>query len=205
MRSSVKLGCDKGQRPATVLARSDRNWRSQHALTTNVPSRRRGRGGSAVPAISLKRCLAADASDADGSARPRDREDVFEFIQRQRGQYDPQLYARILGAANEFKEGDESVGVAAPDEAARQNARTLLANTRLAAIDTHALHQDDLFRFADESRDERPRHRCRRLTLGDLKSFLLTSDEAAIKAIMPGLSSDVIGCVVKLMSNAELD
>lgn len=33
---------------------------------------------------------------------------------------------------------------------------------------------------------------------------MLDRDEAAIKAIMPGLSSEAIGCVVKLMSDPEL-
>jgi ethanolamine ammonia-lyase large subunit len=40
--------------------------------------------------------------------------------------------------------------------------------------------------------------------LASFKQFLLTSDEGAIKEIMPGLSSDAISCVVKLMSNEEL-
>ena len=42
------------------------------------------------------------------------------------------------------------------------------------------------------------------MTLGALKSFLLLEDEDAIQSIMPGLSSDVIACVIKLMSNEEL-
>ena len=41
-------------------------------------------------------------------------------------------------------------------------------------------------------------------TLGDLKKFILTKSEAEIKGIMYGLNSDVIGSVVKLMSNSEL-
>ena len=39
---------------------------------------------------------------------------------------------------------------------------------------------------------------------GELKQFLLTSNQDAIREIMPGLSSDVIACAVKLMSNEEL-
>jgi ethanolamine ammonia-lyase large subunit len=45
------------------------------------------------------------------------------------------LYAQLLGAANEFKEGDLSVGVAAADDASRKHARTLLANTRVGDIE----------------------------------------------------------------------
>ena len=40
--------------------------------------------------------------------------------------------------------------------------------------------------------------------MGELKDFLLTKSEAEIKGIMPGLTSEVIGCVPKLMSNEEL-
>ena len=42
------------------------------------------------------------------------------------------------------------------------------------------------------------------MTLGQLKTFLLEKSESEIHAIKDGLSSDVIACVVRLMSNAEL-
>jgi ethanolamine ammonia-lyase large subunit len=41
-------------------------------------------------------------------------------------------------------------------------------------------------------------------TFSGLKHFLLEEKEAAIRAMLPGLASDVIACVVKLMSNSEL-
>jgi len=41
-------------------------------------------------------------------------------------------------------------------------------------------------------------------TMGELKRFVLDASEDSIKAIMPSLTSDVIGCLVKLMSNEEL-
>ncbi|MCP4510407.1 MAG: ethanolamine ammonia-lyase subunit EutB, partial [Fuerstiella sp.] len=118
--------------------------------------------------------------------------------------HDATLYARILGAANDFKEGDEAVGVAAADEASRQNARILLANTRLKDIDAHSLHQDNLFAFITVAQDKRTRNELTGRTLGQFKQFLLTSDEMAIKDVMPGLSSDVISCAVKLMTNEQL-
>jgi len=135
-------------------------------------------------------------------ARPG--EDVFRFIARQRGAHDAKLYAQILGAANAFKEGDEIVGVAAADETSRHNARTLLANTRLADIDAHPLHPDTLFAFISAARDAHASARLAEKTLGELKQLLLGADEAEIRQIMPGLSSDVVACVVKLSSNDEL-
>ena len=41
-------------------------------------------------------------------------------------------------------------------------------------------------------------------TFGELKSFVLTKTEDEIKSMMSGLSSDMIGCLVKLFSNEEL-
>jgi len=145
---------------------------------------------------------AAEAMSAIGGALPD--EDVFRFIRRKRGAHDTRLYARILGAANDFKDGDGIVGVAAADDAARRNARALLAKTRLAELDAHPLHPDGLFEFIASGRNERAREPLAEQTLAQFKQFLLTSDEAAIKQVMPGLSSDAIACVVKLMSNDEL-
>ena len=54
-------------------------------------------------------------------------EDVFGYIGRIKGGFDETLYRQVIGAANDFKEGDEAIGVAAADEATRGNARALLA------------------------------------------------------------------------------
>ncbi len=160
--------------------------------------------GVAVGAWHQRTLLAEGAQAAPAIGRPLPDEDVFKFITRVRGRRDMKLYAQILGAANEFKEGDQIIGVAAADEHSRRNARQLLANTRLADINAHPLHQDGLFRFISSGHDEHPRSGTAKQTLADFKRFLLDEDEDAIKKIMLGLSSDVISCVVKLMSNAEL-
>jgi ethanolamine ammonia-lyase large subunit len=166
-----------------------------------------GVAGSAMviaPGPLGRRCLSEELANASlAIAEPLLDEDIFRFILRLRGAHDPKLYARILGAANEFKEGDESAGLAAADQASRRNARSLLANTRLADIDAHPPHQDELFSFIAPPTDERGA-RGKEQTLAQFKQFLLGSDEGAIKEVMPGLSSDVIACVVKLMTNGEL-
>jgi len=131
-------------------------------------------------------------------------EALFDFIQRSRSQFDATLYKQLLGAANPFKEGDEIVGVSAANETAREQARLLLAATRVADLDAHPLLEDDLYRLIQQNLDPAAQARAGTMTLGELKQFLLTRPESEIKALMPGLSSDVIGCVVKLMDNAEL-
>jgi ethanolamine ammonia-lyase large subunit len=135
---------------------------------------------------------------------PERGEDIFSYIRRKKGSMDQQLYQQLVGAANAFKEGDLTIGVAAADEASRANARSLLAHTTLRDLEAHSLFEDDLYRLirqTTKSDSNRPVHTW---TMGQLKKFILTKPEAEIKAIMPLLSSDAIGCLVKLMSNEEL-
>lgn len=131
-------------------------------------------------------------------------EDVFAYLNRTRQKFDLPAYKRILGTANEFKEGDEIVGVAAADPAERSAARMLLANTRIEDIDRHPVLRDTLYDLIMKCLDADAKAKAGRMTLGEFKSFLLERDEAAIKDLARGLSSDVIACVVKLMTNAEL-
>ncbi len=150
-------------------------------------------------------CLAlADSGRGPAIGPPRAGEDVFGFVRRHRGAHDARLFARILGAANAFKEGDEIVGVAAADERSRRHARQLLAATRLADLDARPLHRDSLYAAIAPPRALGSSLLPADSTLGRLKAYLLGEQEDAIKEVMPGLSSDVIACVVKLMSNQEL-
>lgn len=140
-------------------------------------------------------------------APPLADESVFDFIRRVSGKFDLQLYCRILGTANEFKEGDEIVGISAADESSRRHARSLLAQTRLADINAQPPFTDELLTFIDDRRRKNTGEistEFNRQTLGQLKQFLLQRDEADVQKAIPMLTSDVIGCVVKLLSNDEL-
>ena len=53
-------------------------------------------------------------------------EDIFTYISRVSGGFDIKLYKQLVGAANEFKEGDEIAGIAAAHEGARKMARELI-------------------------------------------------------------------------------
>lgn len=150
------------------------------------------------------RLKAAEAKAGVSIQEVREGESIFAYVERIAGRFDRKLYKQILGAANEFKEGDEIVGVAAADEASRQNARTLLSHTLLHEIDAQPLIGDRLYDLLERTTNRTASRRSAGMTVAELKHFLLTLDEAAIKSIMPGLSSATIGCVVKLMSNQEL-
>ncbi len=164
-------------------------------------------GAAALGGVSPPIVRSADqAVDSRGVslAAPAPGEDIFAYLQRTTGGFDAARYKQILGSANPFKEGDLIVGVAAADETSRATARTLLSATRVRDIEAHPPLQDRLFRLLTQSVDQTAAAKTSQLTLGELKQLLLRESEAAIRSLLPGLSSDVIACVVKLMSDEEL-
>jgi len=131
-------------------------------------------------------------------------DDVFSYVKRVKGGFDQTLYRQVIGAANPYKEGDEAIGVAAGDDASRQNARALLANTKVGDLHDNPLFADDQQRLIWATTDAEKLKQVRGWTMGQLKQFILTSSEPEIKAVMVGLNSDVIACVTKICSNDEL-
>jgi ethanolamine ammonia-lyase large subunit len=131
-------------------------------------------------------------------------EDVFAYIKRIKGKFDSTLYQQVIGAANDFKEGDLTIGVGAKNEATRKIARELLANTKIKDLYEHPLFVDNLQKLIYKTTDQAQYEKVKNWTMGELKTFLLTKSESEIKGIMNGLTSDTIGCVPKLMTNDEL-
>ena len=163
-------------------------------------------GGSAAIVCANSKLQFAFGQNPDGVSigEVQPGESVFAYVDRVKGSFDASLVKQILGAANEFKEGDQIVGIAAANGTSRDRARELLGNMRVRELDTHPLLADQLSDLLRRTIDRDVIGHTANLTLRELKQFLLTSDEAAIKSIMPGLSSQTIGCVVKLMSNEQL-
>ena len=131
-------------------------------------------------------------------------EDVFQYIKRVKGSFDQVLYQQVIGAANPFKEGDQTIGVGADNNASRENARKLLANTKIKDLTSHPLLNDSLYKFIAKSVDTAQYNKIKDWTMGKMKTFLLTKTEKEIKAVMYGMNSEVVGCLPKLMSNQEL-
>ena len=113
-------------------------------------------------------------------------EGLIDYVIRARGSWDDSLYKQLLGAANEFKEGDQIVGVAAVDEAHRQLARQLLANTRLRDLDAHPPLVDELYRALQSSWDQAAHARSADWTVGQLKGFLRASRRPRSIRWLPG-------------------
>lgn len=131
-------------------------------------------------------------------------EDVFKYISRVKGSFDQKLYQQVIGASNAFKEGDKTIGVAADNNTSRENARKLLANTKIKDITNHPLLNDDLYKFIAKSVNSAQYNKIKDWTMGQMKTYLLTKTEPEIKAVMFGMNSEVVGCLPKLMSNQEL-
>jgi ethanolamine ammonia-lyase large subunit len=131
-------------------------------------------------------------------------EGVIHYVERIKGTFDVTLYRAVIGAANPYKEGDESLGVAADTEKSRQKARQLISATTIQEIHEHPLFEDNQQRLIWKTTDAERYEKIKHWTLGRLKDFVLTRTESDIKGIMGGLNSDVIACLTKLMTNAEL-
>jgi len=154
--------------------------------------------------VPLRKVLAQSAPQAISIEEAKPGEDVFAYISRLKGSFNQTLYQQVIGASNAFKEGDETIGVGAGDEKTRQNARSLLSNTKIKDLYEHPLIVDDLQKLIWQTTDQAQYEKIKDWTMGQLKEFLLTKSESEIKGIMHGLTSEAIGCVPKLMSNEEL-
>ncbi|MCC6590122.1 MAG: ethanolamine ammonia-lyase subunit EutB [Bryobacterales bacterium] len=147
---------------------------------------------------------AAVAASRPASAAAEDIPGYLQSHGQRHGGFDLTRYRQLLGAANEFKEGDAAAGVAAKDEAARITARTVLAQTRLSWLAAHSVYEDSISLYIQRAVDGTAWRAIANWTVGELKDFLLTRSETEIARILPGLPSDIIACTVKLMTNAEL-
>ena len=77
--------------------------------------------GAAAGALAGYRSVARAASGGGtiAVAEVKPGEDIFAYISRVKGGFDQTLYQQVIGAANDFKEGDQAIGVGAADEATR--------------------------------------------------------------------------------------
>ncbi len=148
--------------------------------------------------------LAKEASVGVVVAAPMPHEDLLAYVRRTAGKFNQTLYKQLLGASNEFKEGDRYEEVAAADATSRENARVLLERTRIGELGKYPIYEDAVSRYINKVVDTELSKELAEWTVGDLHRYLLESEESRIKRIMPGLPSDIIACVVKLMSNQEL-
>ena len=111
---------------------------------------------------------------------------------------------KTFALANEFKEGDLSVG-GTRDDQLRKEAREKLASLRIQEITTGALVEDQVTDTLHRSLDAAHSDELARLTVAELKRILLGAGAAAwVRRYSNGLASEVIAAVAKVMTNEEL-
>ena len=115
----------------------------------------------------------------------QNKESIFDYISRTAGSFDSKLFKQILGAAADYKEGDETIGVNAADGQSRARARLLLSNTKiLDLIERGALPSDEQEKIIRSSIDQRIYSKIKNKTIGELRILLLSQSEENIKKMM---------------------
>lgn len=120
----------------------------------------------------------------------------------------PDLKA-VLAAASVAKSGDELAGLAADSSKVRMAARFVLADTPLKAFLEDLVvpyEEDEVTRLIVDSHDRAAFAPVASLTVGGLRDWLLSeaADAAALAAVAPGLTPEMVAAVSKLMRNQDL-
>src|SRR3954452_9325529 len=103
--------------------------------------------------------------------------------------------------ANAFKEGDRLVG-GRDDRLVRREAQRAIESLRVAEITSLAFVDDGISDALERSLDRRALAEVSGLTIERLKQTLLGAGADWIRVHRPGLRSEVIAAVVKVMTDA---
>jgi ethanolamine ammonia-lyase large subunit len=115
----------------------------------------------------------------------------------------------LLARASPFRSGDVLAGVAARDAAERVAAQRALAELPLKAFLAQAVvpyESDDITRLIVDRHDAAAFAPVAHLTVGDFRDWLLSDavDTAALTALAPGLTPEMVAGVSKLMRLQDL-
>ncbi|EJN58039.1 ethanolamine ammonia-lyase subunit EutB [Halogranum rubrum] len=115
----------------------------------------------------------------------------------------------LLAKANEEKTGDELADIAADSAAERVAAKDALSRVSLATLRENPVipyDEDEVTRVIQDAVDEDVYGKLREWTVSELREFLLAEEttEREIAEIRPGLTSEMVAAVAKLMSNLDL-
>lgn len=115
----------------------------------------------------------------------------------------------LLAAASPRRSGDELAGLAADSDARRVAARMALADLPLAVFLNEALvpyEADEVTRLIVDRHDAMAFAPVRAMTVGGFRDWLLShaADGAALAALAPGLTPEMVAAASKLMRNQDL-
>lgn len=115
----------------------------------------------------------------------------------------------LLAKASPARSGDYLAGVAAQSAEQRMAARLLLADLPVRRFLDEALipyESDEITRLIIDSHDAAAFAPLASLTVGELREWLLSeqTDSAALAAVAPGITPEMVAAVSKLMRNQDL-
>jgi ethanolamine ammonia-lyase large subunit len=115
----------------------------------------------------------------------------------------------VMAKATPLRSGDQLAGIAAATAAERMAARMCLAELPLSRFLEEALvpyESDEVTRLVIDGHDAAAFAPVAHLTVGDFRNWLLsdTADPAALSALAPGLTPEMVAAVSKLMRNQDL-
>ncbi|WP_074463609.1 ethanolamine ammonia-lyase subunit EutB [Cellulosilyticum sp. I15G10I2] len=113
----------------------------------------------------------------------------------------------VMAKANELKSGDALAGIAALSAHERIAAKMILADITLETIYNNPLipyEEDEVTRLIVESIDRDIYEGIKKMTVGELRDFILSVEKEEIERIRPALTAEMISAVTKLMSNMDL-
>lgn len=117
--------------------------------------------------------------------------------------------AQLMAKASPERSGDHLAGIAAGDEEQRAAAQMALADLPLATfLHDHLIpyEADEVTRLIVDSHDARAFQPVAALTVGGLRDWLLSdqADAAALAALAPGLTPEMVAAVSKICRNQDL-
>ena len=113
----------------------------------------------------------------------------------------------LMAKASPARSGDALAGIAADSAAERVAARLALADLPLATFLQQALvpyEADEVTRLIIDSHDAAAFAAVAHLTVGGFRDWLLAATPAALSALAPGLTPEMVAAVSKLMRNQDL-
>ncbi len=115
----------------------------------------------------------------------------------------------VMASASPARSGDELAGLAAASAAERMAARAVLADLPLTRFLNEVLvpyEEDEVTRLIIDTHDERAFAPIAHLTVGGFRDWLLSNEvgAAALSAVAPGLTPEMVAAVSKLMRNQDL-
>ncbi len=120
-----------------------------------------------------------------------------------------QSLREVMAKANEPKSGDKLAGLAAEDERERVAAKMVLSEVTLAELRSNPAipyEEDEVTRVVEDSLDDALFRKIGGWTVAQLREWLLddATDGAAIRALSPAFTPEIVAAVAKLMSNLDL-